>query len=102
MESGNTPRRPPRRVPSDQPQSLTSDQRRDLFGLTFFGGVGRIPTDFQEKPDTAAHSSGVAPCHTQNDAPIAPARRPALMNSVISAPLGESVRPPVPAKLKAC
>jgi hypothetical protein len=44
---------------SHQPQSLTSDQGRDLFGLTR-GGIGRIPTQLQRKPDTAAHSSGVA------------------------------------------
>ena len=58
---------------SHRPQSLTSDQGRDLFGLTR-GGTGRIRAELQGKPDTAAHSSGVASCHTQNDAPSA--RRP--------------------------
>jgi hypothetical protein len=50
---------------------------------------------------SAAHSCAVASCQTQKDAPRAPAPRPAVMNSEISAALGEAVRPPTLAKLKA-
>src|SRR5580692_3418035 len=54
-----------------------------------------------ENPVNAVHSSGVASCHTQNEAPRAPACWLAPRNSEISAPLGDAVRPPLPAKLKA-
>ena len=47
-----------------KPQSLTSDQGRDLFGVTR-GGIGRTPTELQGKLATAAHSSGAAFCHTR-------------------------------------
>jgi hypothetical protein len=56
-----------------RPHYSFGDQRRDVVGVDR-GGLGRNPGERQWKPARVAHSSGVASCHTQNDAPSAPAR----------------------------